>query len=436
MEAIEKLTRILHRKNVEWEIYWEVGRSTSFRAERERLERAQEKFFSGIGLRIGLNGRVGFSYTTGLKSDEKSITELVRRAEKLARVGSKPFKGFPESNERFSKIKGLYDRAIDELDFDKAHSLAEGFVNEMKELKGRQEEYTLSGAMSFGTVKTGIVNSNGVEGEEPRTGMSMWVYAVKKGQRSGSGYASQTYTTLQGVHESKELIRKALQEADASQRAKTTEGFGGEVLLETQVVEALVYLFLENLYGEGVYYSRSRFSVDDLGKEVLSEKISIADDPTIEFSPGSYSFDGEGVPGKKKSLVSTGELKSFLLDHTYAALLGLESTGNAVRDFRSVPGIGTSNIIVQEGEENLEDWEGIIVSKVFGEHTANPVTGEFSLTVDLGYIVKGGEAKPFSGNMVSGNVFDVLRKVSRVGKEVERRGSFYSPKIVTEVRLV
>ncbi|AJC71407.1 peptidase [Thermococcus guaymasensis DSM 11113] len=436
MEAIEKLTRILHRKNVEWEIYWEAGRSTSFRAERERLERAQEKFFSGIGLRIGLNGRVGFSYITGLPKDEKRLTELVKRAEKLARVGSKPFKGFPEPNGKFPEIKGLYDRAIDELDFDEAHSLAKEFVDEMKGIKGEQEEYTLSGAMSFGTVNTGIANSNGIEEEEPRTGMSMWVYAVKKGQRSGSGYASQTYTTLQGVHEGEELIRRAMEEADLSQKAEKIEGFSGEVLLEPQAVEALVYLFLENLYGEGVYYSRSCFSVDDLGKEVLSEKISIADDPTIEFSPGSYSFDGEGVPGKKKALVSTGELKSFLLDHTYAALLGLESTGNAVRDFRSVPKIGTSNVLVQKGEEKLEDWEGIIVSKVFGEHTANPVTGEFSLTVELGYVVRNGEAKPFSGNMVSGNVFDVLRKVSWVGKEVERRGSFYSPKIVTEVRLV
>jgi len=436
MEAIEKLTRILNRKNVEWEVYWEAGRGTSFRAERERLERAQEKFFSGIGLRIGLNGRVGFSYTTGFPKDEKSLTELIKRAEKLARIGSKPFKGFPEPSGKFPEIKGLYDRAIDELDFDEARYLAEKFVDEMKGMKGGRREYTLSGAMSFGTVNTGIANSNGIEEEEPRTGMSMWVYAVKKGQRSGSGYASQTYTTLQGVHEGEEIIRRAMEEADLSQKAEKIEGFSGEVLMEPQAVEALVYLFLENLYGEGVYYSRSRFSVDDLGREVLSEKISIIDDATVECSPGSYSFDGEGVPGRKKALVSKGELRSFLLDHTYAKLLQLESTGNAVRDFRSVPGVGTSNVIVQRGKEKLGDWEGIIVSKVFGEHTANPVTGEFSFTVELGYVVRNGKAKPFSGNMVSGNVFDVLRKVSRVGKEVERRGSFYSPRIATEVRLV
>ncbi|EEB74101.1 TldD/PmbA family protein [Thermococcus sp. AM4] len=435
MEAVERLAGILERRNVEWEIYWEEGKGVSFRIERERIERAQWKFYSGIGLRVGLNGKVGFSYLTGLEHDEESLLGLVKRAEKLARIGSRPFKGFPARG-KFPRVEGLYDGAIDALDFDGARALAGEFVEKMRELKGNKEEYTLAGAVSFGTSRAGIANSNGVEGEEPRTGLAMWAYAVKKNGRSGSGYASQSYTTLEGVKEGEELIRKAMREADSSQRAEKIGGFTGEVLLEPQVVEALVYLFLENLYGDSVYYSRSRFSIGDLGKKVLSENISIIDDSTLEFSPGSYSFDGEGVPGRRKELISRGELRSFILDHTYGRLLGLESTGNAVRDFRSVPRIGTGNVLVEEGGENLGDWSGVVVSKVFGEHTANPVTGDFSLTVELGYVVKNGEVRPFSGNMISGNVFEALGKVSRVGKEAERRGSFYSPRVVTELRLV
>ena len=435
MEAVERLAGILDKRNVEWEIYWEEGKSASFRIERERIERAQWKFYSGMGLRVGLNGRVGFSYVTGLDHDEKSLFELVKRAEKLARIGSRPFRGFP-TREKFPRVRGLYDKSIDDLDFDEARSLAGEFVERMREMKGERGEYTLAGAMSFGTVRAGIVNSNGIEGEEPRTGLAIWAYAVKKNGRSGSGYASQSYTTLEGVHEGEELIRRAMNEADSSQRAEKIEGFSGEVLLEPQVVEALVYLFLENLYGDSVYYSRSRFSVGDLGKSVLSENVSIIDDPTLGFSPGSYSFDGEGVPGRRKVLISRGELRSFLLDHTYGKLLGLDSTGNALRDFRSIPRIGTGNVLVGRGSENLGEWSGVVVSKVFGEHTANPVTGDFSLTVELGYVVENGEVTPFSGNMVSGNVFEALGSVSRVGKELERRGSFYSPRIVTEVRLV
>ena len=35
MEAIERLARILERKNVDWEVYWEEGKSISFGIERE-----------------------------------------------------------------------------------------------------------------------------------------------------------------------------------------------------------------------------------------------------------------------------------------------------------------------------------------------------------------------------------------------------------------
>ncbi len=43
----------------------------------------------------------------------------------------------------------------------------------------------------------------------------------------------------------------------------------------------------------------------------------------------------------------------------YARLLEMEGTGNAVRDFRTPPHIGTSNIIVEGREENLEDLKGL-----------------------------------------------------------------------------
>jgi PmbA protein len=83
---IEELVEILERENVEWELYWEKGRGGSFRIERERLERSQRKFHSGIGLRVGYKGRLGFSYVTGLNHDRKTLEEFVKRTIKLAKV--------------------------------------------------------------------------------------------------------------------------------------------------------------------------------------------------------------------------------------------------------------------------------------------------------------------------------------------------------------
>ncbi len=429
---LERLVRILEGKNVEWEVYWESGRSGSFRIERETLERSQRKFFSGVGLRVGVDGRAGFSYITGLTHSEETLRKFVERTIELAKVGNVPFKGLPEP-EGVKKVDGLHDRRIEEIPFEEAHSMAGEYASMMKGLKP-SDEYTLSGSMGLAYVRYGLVNSNGVSLEDEGTALSLSAYAVKKDGKSGDGYWAQSYRSVDGWNDAEATIKNALSLADESYRAISGVKYEGNLMLDVDVVQALVSLFLENLYGDAVYYGRSRFRKP--GVEIGPEGITIIDDSTIPGGVGSYSFDGEGTPGRRTVLVENGVVRNFLLDHTYASFLGMESTGNAVRDFRTMPHIGPSNVVVEAGGDDLNGFEGFIVSRVFGEHTANPVSGDFSLTVDRGYIVKNGERTPVKGVMFTGNVFDLLKNVSAVDKKVERRGSFYAPRIVSRGRIV
>lgn len=428
---IEKLIGILERENVEWEIYWEKGRGGSFRIERERLERSQRKFHSGIGLRVGYKGKLGFSYITGLNHGRETLEEFVKRTVKLAKVSEVPFRGFPTPS-KLPRVDGLYDGRIEDIPFEEAHSLAGEFATKMRELK--DESLTLSGSMALAVSRYGISNSNGIFFEEKGTGMSVSVYAVKRGNKTGSGSYYQSYRSLQPFGELEKAIKKAIEEAELSYRAVRLEGYSGEIVLEPEAVGALLGILLESLSGESVYHGRSRFV--GLSEEVAGGDFTLVDDSTVEGGTGSYSFDGEGTPGQRTVLIEDGVLKSFLLDHTYASLLGMESTGNAVRDFRTVPHIGMSNLLLRPGGDDLEDYEGIVVKKVFGEHTANPVSGDFSLTVELGYVVRNGELKPFRDNMLVGNLFDFLKSIEGVGRKLIRKGSVYSPRILGVAKLL
>ncbi|WP_297460451.1 TldD/PmbA family protein [Thermococcus sp.] len=424
---MDGLVAILDGKNVEWEIYWERGTVSSFRIERESLERSQRKFYSGIGLRIGYGDKLGFSYITGLNHDRKTLEDFVERTIKLARVSEVPFVGFPEPGKP-AKVENLYDRRIEEMSFEEAHSLASDFAGLMVELKG---DATLSGSLAFGVNARGLLNSNGVELEDRSTGMSVSVYAVL-GTGTGSHY--QSYRLLPPLGELEKGIREALHDAELSARAKPIDGHSGEVLLEPGAFHSVLSIFLENVFGDSVYFGRSRFSSP--GEEVGSECLTILDDATLPAGSGSYPFDGEGVPGQRTVLIENGVLKSFLLDHTYASFLGMESTGNAVRDFRTKPRIGTSNLVVEQGKESLEDFEGVVIKEVFGEHTANPVSGDFSLTIGLGYVVEKGDVKPFRDNMLTGNVFELLKSITAVGRNPVRLGDFVSPRVLVVARVV
>ena len=426
IEAVEKLAEMLEHENVEWEIFYQFGRSGSFKIERETLERSQRKFYSGIGLRVGLNGRLGFSYITGLHPREENLERLVKRALKLAKISEVPFRGFPVRR-RVPRVEGIYDREIDEIPFEEAHSLALQYAELMREKKGKE---TLSGSLSFAVGTSGVVNSNGIELEERSTYMGVSAYAVIS-EPPGTGSYRQSFTSLQPVEELERAVEGAVDEARLSASAEKLEPYSGELVLETEAVASVMDVFMSNLYGDEVYHGRSRFSKPG---EAIGN-FTLVDDSTLPALPGSYSFDGEGTPGQRTVLVEDGVVRNFLLDHTYASFLDMESTGNALRTFRSVPYIGTSNVVIEPGGESLEDYEGVIVRKVFGEHTANPVSGDFSLTVELGYVVKNGELKPFKDNMLVGNVFELLRKME-VGKDTRRVLSFLSPRILIEGRLV
>lgn len=433
---IDELIKILNHKDIEWEIYWEIGRGSSFKIERCELVRAQRKYHSGIGLRIGYKGKVGFSYITGINHDKTSLERFVNRTIKLAKVSEVPFYGFSTNNKN-RKVKSLYDRKIEEMSFDDAYSIALLLTEKERELKERLGvEYAFSGGIAFGMSMDGIANSNGIEKIEKTTGMSVNIHIVKRAEKSGSGSYYRGFRLMPDFEKEFSIgLERALEEVELSYSAKKINGYHGEIILEPHAVASLVSILMSNLYGDNVYHKRSRFS--KIGDSIASESFTLIDDATLEGKLGSYSFDGEGNPSQRTVLIEDGILKGFLFDETYAKLMNAKSTGNAVRDFRTVPHIGSSNVIIDGKRENLEDLEkAVVVKRVFGEHTANPLSGDFSLTIELGYLIENGEVKPFKDNMFAGNIFELINLIINVGKEKEEVGSFLSPRVLTLGKII
>ena len=426
---IDELIKILNHENIEWEVYWEIGRGSSFKIEKCELERAQRKYHSGIGLRVGYKGKQGFSYITGINHPKEELKKFVKRTIKLAKVGQVKFYGFSDKKP-IKKVNGIYDKKIAELEFEEALKMGKEISQKESELREKYGTgYTFSGRLAFGVAKDGIANSNGIEMTEEGTATSFSVYIVKKDGKVGSGDYYKASRILMNFEKELEIgLEKALQETKLSYNAKPLNSFEGELVLEPHSVASILGLFISSLRGDNLYHKRSKFTT--VGESVATEPFTLIDDATLEGKIASYSFDGEGNPGQRTILVENGILKNFLLDETYARLLGMESTGNAVRDFRTSPHIGTSNIIVDGKRENLEDFEGVVIKKVFGEHTANPISGDFSLTVELGYIVKNGELIPFKDSMLVGNVFEFMNSIRAVGRKEEEIGAFISPRIL------
>ncbi|RLE58089.1 MAG: TldD/PmbA family protein, partial [Thermoprotei archaeon] len=109
---------------------------------------------------------------------------------------------------------------------------------------------------------------------------------------------------------------------------------------------------------------------------------------------------------------------------------GIESTGHASRGYSSEPGISPSNLVIsstyEKGYEDLisEVDRGLIIRWIIGAHTANIITGEFSVAVGEGYYVENGEIKySVKQAMLGGNILDLLAKIVALGRDREKIGN-------------
>jgi PmbA protein len=117
-------------------------------------------------------------------------------------------------------------------------------------------------------------------------------------------------------------------------------------------------------------------------------------------------------------------LNGFLYD-TYTARRGdTRSTGNAVRGYRSSPGVGTTNLFVQPGdrpfEQLLRDAEGgVLVQDVTGVHSgANPISGEFSVGATGLRISGGALGEPVREMTISSTIPEMLQSIVALGSEL------------------
>ena len=190
------------------------------------------------------------------------------------------------------------------------------------------------------------------------------------------------------------------------------------------------------LSAESVQKGRSLFA-DLLGEEVGSEPVDLVDDGRFLDGPGAAPFDDEGVPTERTPLIERGRLAAFL-HNTYTARRGnAVSTGNAGRgSYRTAPGVSPSNLYLAPGSVSPEALlrradGGVFVQEVSGVHSgANPISGEFSVGATGLRISGAALGEPLREMTIASTIPDMLRAVVAVGSDLRFFGAVGSPTVL------
>ncbi len=389
---------------------------------------AQRKVQAGMGIRVALDRKVGFSCTSS--ASEQSIKETIEKALKIARAREEDprFKSFP-SRSKYQKVPGILDKQIREAQIeeliDSGRSLAEVMRTYDKRIQSG------SGMLTYITYNRAISNSYGLDLEESDTVVDVRVSSMAKdnGDVSGVDYL--------------ELARHA-SDVDVEQVGKTVSRLAVEQLrrkpIQTKTVDLVLHphavgeLLSHTLHpaflGDNLQRNRTPFA-GKLGEKVASELISIDDNGVIEKGYASQSFDDEGIARRNTPLIKEGVVESFLYDSLWANKAGIESTGNSsrkdvtgLRTYSSEPTIDTTNVVVKPGDRDFEQMvsevdEGILVYSIIGAHTSNAASGAFSIAGQTVFRIEHGEiAYPVKEAMIGGSLAQLLGKVSGVANDV------------------
>jgi PmbA protein len=179
----------------------------------------------------------------------------------------------------------------------------------------------------------------------------------------------------------------------------------------------LVWTLMLGIDGKNVYLGASPLR-DRLGQQVASPKLNLRDDPFIDFAARSSDFDDEGTPRQVTPILKQGVLQNFIFDRDIAARMGTRPTGHGSTRALTNLVIDPGDVPYAEMIRNVD--EGLLVNDFLGMGQGNPINGEFSVNVFLGYKIENGKITGrIKDVMLAGNAYEALQNITAISKEQE-----------------
>lgn len=411
--------------------------SKGFALKNGGLEGIQAGAERGMGIRVLVNGGLGFASTNILRPD--SVTETVDKAVKMARASSY----LRSSRIRFSREEAysvrwevLEKKPIenwsfsDKIDFFK--SIDKTIIDLGINVASRYLAY------SERVTERLYINTEGAQVasrvQRPTMFSMITVMEAPKGviqrplQFGGSGGME--------VVESWNLVGRISNEVKVMQDILLNSGRPPEGAVDVVVDSEVSGIISHEASGhpseadrilgrEGAQAGESYIDLNDIGRRIGSECVNIVDDPTVPGSYGFFLFDDEGVKARRKFLIKEGKINELLTNRETSATLGTNSNGSARASAYNVePIVRMSNTFILPGDYGLEELlndvrDGVYI-KSFMEWNIDDRRWNQKYVGLEAYLVENGEiTKPVRNPVIEITTERLFSSIDAVGKELD-----------------
>jgi len=382
----------------------------------------------GVVVKAVVANRIGVARYNSL--DPKLGIEAVEQAVGTAKLvpANKFFKSLPAPKE-WSPIRGALDPKIAACSPEaRAEAVAE-LITEAHAVSPLVK--AVAGSFSTGMNAFAVANSLGVssQGAFSVANLSATIISGEEGKLS-FGVGEEVSRRLKDI-DAKSIGREAAEDSvKGLNPSKLSPGVYEAILLPLAANVAL------SSVGGGFsatnWQSGASFVKHHLGEKVFDEKLTAIDDPRHTSTIMALPVDGEGVPKKRKKLITKGIVneESICYDSFTAGKDGKESTGHS-----SVPvGVGygeggpsPSNVVISPGDSTLEEMiaetkNGVLVTMFHYNAIVSETDVIISgLTRNGTFLIKDGEMKgPVMNLRYTDSMLSALRDIPLVSKNLKR----------------
>ena len=413
MEVLEKIVKEL--KNCVVEATVTRVASENVRFENNSFTKAGSGEKNKLEVRVTKGERSAYAWTNNLSKWK----ELALRAKKLMQASS-PLKKAPVISKSPPIKKSFTHASIKEVGIDTLKSKGQEVISAANALKVNVAGLTITKELS---TKSFLNSENTTYFQE----QSEVVGEVECTLENSSAW---DFRTSQDLNiDFAELGKSTAGICRDSLKPKKIAPGLFDVVLDYQALTNILNILLPSLLANNVLEHNSFFE-GKIGQQLISPLLTISDKGVMPGGTNNSVRDAEGTPTKDKEVFTKGTLNYFFNDLYTASRLSVPATGNSAGLLKRGL-ISSNNIIIESGSASREELLSncVYINNLMGSHTANTVSGDFALNALNAFSIKNDKWVPLRDIMLAGNIFDLLKKVSIIGKESRFDASLKAPLI-------
>ncbi len=365
----------------------------------------------GIGVRLFRGKRPGFAFTERMTQD--ALKRTVADAWSHAAITDEVDIELPQPVPVPDVNLHLYNPELESVSLEQMKALGLKLEEVALKIDKRIENVPYLGVSRGGGFSM-IANSNGVFYQSRQDSISAGLGVVAKdGENKKMGVYSHGSRAFD--FDAEFMARTAVERAVELLDGKPLSSGTYPVVFSNRVSPQIFSMFASPFFAESVQKGQSRLQ-GKIGERIASPEFNLISDPFIPGAPGSYLFDGEGVPSRMLDVVSDGVLKTFLYNLESAKKEGVAPTGNASRGYSGKAGTGFANYRVRQGRQTLDQLLAAVprcfyVVKLEGGSGCSAVSGEISIGAQGFYYENGKCIHAVDRVTLNTNFFDLLRNI-------------------------